>query len=214
VPGMNHAGHFATALALCGLSACSSVLGPEDIRPDPDAPVQTSELRYALHRDQFRDVVTVPLTFTNASPEPVYFDHCGMWLEQRHGGRWRTAFQQPCPAAAVPAQRIDPGEVFETALTVQQPLDTDTYPRFQAPARSGVYRVIVQLYRTTRVVGEMAYVEAPLPPDRGRSNTFWLDFPTFRLSYLPTLPHTSAPTPPTVPDPPPCPCTGPTPAGA
>jgi len=35
----------------------------------------------------------------------------------------------------------------------------------------------MQLYASTRLIGGVEVTADPLPPDSGRSNAFWLDFP-------------------------------------
>lgn len=177
--GPRRSRRFVTGLVAAfymGAISCNSAMGPEDLKPDPSAPVQSSALRYSAVADQHGVSGIVPVEYTNMGSSPVYFDGCGIWLEHLNHGDWTAVFANPCPGVGV-TTRIDPGGTDRRDFTFRHPADLDTYPRFPTEPVSGVYRVVMQLHAGTRVVAGVEMPSEPLPHESGRSNAFWLDFP-------------------------------------
>lgn len=166
-------------LGLLGAMGCGDTVGPDDFGPDdvlpePDAPVQTSALRYTMVPGPFDVHTTIGLTYTNKTSAPVYFNPCKIWLGTHDGS---LAFSDVCVGYVAPI-RIDPGGVLQRDLSIRQPFEENWFPRFRVDPVSGRYRVFMELHARTEFDAGFELVRDPLPIAAGRSNVFWLEFPS------------------------------------
>jgi hypothetical protein len=114
---------------------------------DADALLQTSALRYALHRDELGYRTTIPWTFHNETGDTVWVPNCDgdvrPLLQVERDGAWFdawTPFARPCASAPVV---VPPGDSLADTLRVfGGPAGSNLVPAFAFEDVEGVYRLL------------------------------------------------------------------------
>ncbi|HET9424264.1 MAG TPA: hypothetical protein VFO55_02745 [Gemmatimonadaceae bacterium] len=87
----------------------------------------------------------VPVTITNAGPDPVRVAHCAYAVEQPTLSGWRTVWSSLCMADVVADMVIPPGEARDVTFHIGGSLTGSVSPRWEADAIGGTYRLRVGL---------------------------------------------------------------------
>ncbi len=158
------------------LVACRNDLGPEDVRPDPAAPIQTSGSAYTLVDNGLGDYEqTIPWTFTNTSPSVIFVYQCFGRLEKQQGSAWVVAYRVICPQSAT-SNPVPAGGSFTGRLDVIACRVPNCLPRFEVDPIPGVYRLVVGLFSSVTAQGA-PIVKDSLAVELRRSNPVWLAVP-------------------------------------
>lgn len=158
--------------------ACAEVLGPEDVRPQPDTPFQTNTLQYTMADNAGSYYLVIPVTYVNRSAGIVYANRCDWVLEKRTGGTWTVTYAPICPAVGVPPLAYAPSTPHLIDFSLITAYAPNTAPRFTLSPIPGIYRFRIGLFaRAIPTSGGMATLEDPLPLPKRVSNELWLGLP-------------------------------------
>jgi len=102
-----HLLHFALAVAVVG--SCVTAIGPDDLREDPEAPVQSSALYYDVVLDAFAFTGAIPLTYHNRDGSVRFVHLCHLWLESRPKDTWTPVFSGIALQALTPSRSSQVG---------------------------------------------------------------------------------------------------------
>lgn len=129
------------------VALAASCGGVGDVQPDPDALIQTSELRYALERLDFGYATTIPYEFHNRTGGNVYLRNCGgdvrPLLQVRRDGRWVDAWHPFVESCEDMPLVVRPGRTYaDTLRVVGAPPGSNVTPAFVFEDVEGVYRLL------------------------------------------------------------------------
>jgi hypothetical protein len=154
-----------------------AALGPEDVLRDASAPFQTGALSYQLSDDRTTYHITIPLTVSNRSSFPLYYDGCRTRLEQKGSDGWTFAFGPTCPAVPARIDTIAPGGTLSTAFSLTACHVAGCEPQLEVAEIPGIYRITGGLFASVLHQGFSFVAQDPLPTSANRSNEFWLAAP-------------------------------------
>jgi hypothetical protein len=166
------------AVVCLTLATGCATFGPDDVDPDPSAPVQTSALRYRLVDNGVGDYeLTIPWTYRSERPSTLYYDRCTSTLEKKVNEVWLRAYFLICPLSDSAVDSIPAGSLFTSAFFVYACYEANCAPRMEIEPIPGVYRLVIGLYASAVLQGGVTLLRDSPPLDDRRSNAFWLDLP-------------------------------------
>jgi len=169
-------GRVLSALGAMAALACG---GPREPARDADALLQTSSLRYELHREELGWRVTVPYTFRNDTGGPVYLPNCEgdirPLLQVERNGAWFDAWRPFTVKCQSPPVAIPAGDTLADTLRVfGAPAGSNLVPAFAFEDVEGVYRLL--WYQAVSSADEgVVDPDALLPLPQRVSNRFLLE---------------------------------------
>lgn len=166
-------------LSALGAMAALACGGPREPARDADALLQTSSLRYELHREELGWRVTVPYTFRNDTGGPVYLPNCEgdirPLLQVERNGAWFDAWRPFTVKCQSPPVAIPAGDTLADTLRVfGAPAGSNLVPAFAFEDVEGVYRLL--WYQAVSSADEgVVDPDALLPLPQRVSNRFLLE---------------------------------------
>ncbi|HEX8271387.1 MAG TPA: hypothetical protein VF615_01975 [Longimicrobiaceae bacterium] len=166
---------FATA-ALGALLGCAGLVQPDD---ESGLVIRTARTEYIVARSGQSLDTSIDFTLTNRTDGPAYLVTCrGVHppvLEKRVGDRWMTAYAAPVLQCLGPPEVVEPGETYPYTFRVSAALPgTSSYPKFEAGAVAGTYRLAWTVYRTWEPGSGRPGLGEQFPREAAVSNEFTL----------------------------------------
>jgi|SRR5450759_901106 hypothetical protein len=108
----------------------------------------------------------IPIVLQNASNDTLYTQWCGVKAERLVHGAWQKVYTQDCLAISSPTMVL-PGHSVSLTFYIVGAVNTLATPKIAPRLTSGVYRVVVPLWR-----GDRRYGQVSLPETQCRSSDF------------------------------------------
>lgn len=133
----------AWSLLLIAAAGCARA----ELQRDVEAPLQTSDLRYELRRDELGYRTTIPWTFLNATGDTVWVPNCNgdvrPLLQVDRNGAWFDAWTPFSETCAGEPLVVAPGaSIADTLHVFGAPAGSNLVPAFAFEDVEGVYRLL------------------------------------------------------------------------
>lgn len=168
---------FLVSIALLASAGCAAATSESPNRP----PIQTERIRYTVDDSMPIVHLTINMVYRNTTGSTVYLPTCQgpqpPRLQKQVGDAWVVAFAPNVMGCEQTPISVRAGETYPYSFQIVGGRPGSSFaPRFAVSELPGTYRVLWEIFRTSRetVAGRPPIMTDPVPVEQEISNSFQL----------------------------------------